>query len=92
MKRTKTISVAGLDAKEFPSLEDILAVVNGGRYGRFFLKRVKVDAEGRRDGLTQEGARVYGRLVSILYAVARLTDHDMEDAVETLDGITAEEC
>ena len=37
----KTISVDGLNRLEYPTLEDILAVVNGGKYEKFFLKRRK---------------------------------------------------
>jgi hypothetical protein len=99
MKGKKTISVGRLDKLEHPTLEDILAVVNGGKYDKFFLKRYKEFSDGSREYLTKKGGKVYGRLVSILYAVARCTGIDenynggytMEDVVEDLDDITKEE-
>lgn len=86
----KTISVGKLDKLEHPTLEDILAVVNGGKYEKFFLKRHKEFPDGSREYLTKKGGEVYGKLVSILYAVARCTGKT-EDVVEALDGITTEE-
>lgn len=90
MKR-RTISVDMLDKLENPTLEDILAVVNGGKYEKFFLKRRKEFPDGSREYLTKKGGEVYGRLVSILYAVARCTGITMEGIVEVLDDITTEE-
>lgn len=98
MKR-KTISVDRLDKLEHPTLEDILAVVNGGKYEKFFLKRHKEFPDGSREYLTKKGGEVYGRLVSILYAVAKCTGidkncnggHTTDDVVEVLDNITTEE-
>lgn len=98
MKR-RTISVDSLDNLEHPTLEDILAVVNGGKYEKFFLKRRKEFPDGSREYLTKKGGEVYGRLVSILYAVAKCTGIDedcnggytMASIVETLDDITKEE-
>lgn len=91
MKRRETISVDRLDKLEHPTLEDILAVVNRGKYEKFFLKRRKEFPDGSREYLTKKGGEVYGRLVSILYAVARCTGITTEDIVEVLDGITTEE-
>lgn len=95
----KAISVDMLDKLEHPTLEDILAVVNGGKYEKFFLKRCKEFPDGSREYLTKKGGEVYGKLVSILYAVARCTGvdenynggHTTEDVVEALDDITREE-
>lgn len=95
----KTISVDELGRLEHPTLEDILAVVNGGKYEKFFLKRRKEFPDGSREYLTKKGGEVYGRLVSILYAVASCTGidenynggHTTEDVVEALDDITREE-
>ena len=95
----KTISVDGLNRLEYPTLEDILAVVNGGKYEKFFLKRRKEFPDGSREYLTKKGGEVYGRLVSILYAVAKCTGiddnytggHTTDDVVEALDEITTEE-
>ena len=95
----RTISVYRLDRLEHPTLEDILAVVNGGKYEKFFLKRRKEFPDGSREYLTKKGGEAHGRLVSILYAVARCTGidenynggHTTEDVVEALDDITREE-
>ena len=95
----RTISVYRLDRLEHPTLEDILAVVNGGKYEKFFLKRRKEFPDVSREYLTKKGGEAYGRLVSILYAVARCTGidenynggHTTEDVVEALDDITREE-
>lgn len=98
----KTISADELGRLEHPTLEDILAVVNGGKYEKFFLERRKEFPDGSREYLTEKGGEVYGRLVSVLYAVARCTGidenynnydggHTMEDIVEALDDITKEE-
>jgi hypothetical protein len=95
----KKISVDKLDNLAHPTLEDILAVVNGGKYEKFFLKRHKEFPDGSREYLTKKGGEVYGRLVSILYAVAKCTGfnktynggHTMNDVVEALDDITTEE-
>lgn len=98
----KTISAGELGRLEHPTLEDILAVVNGGKYEKFFLERRKEFPDGSREYLTEKGGEVYGRLVSVLYAVARCTGidenynnydggHTMEDIVEDLDDITKEE-
>ena len=85
--KAKKITASALDKMETPTLEDILAVVNGGRYERFFLKRIKTYSDGSRNGLTRRGGKVYGDLVSLLYACARITGGDVEDIVETLDDI-----
>lgn len=98
-KHRKKISADALDRLEYPTLEDILAVVNGGKYEKFFLKRSKESPDGSREYLTRKGGETYGRLVSILYAVARCTGidedysggHATEDVVEALDDITREE-
>ena len=95
----KTISVDGRTRLEYPTLEDILAVVNGGKYAKFFLKRRKEFPDGSREYLTKKGGEVYGRLVSILYAVAKCTGiddnytggHTTDDVVEALDEITTDE-
>ena len=89
--KTKTITQPKLDALENPTLEDILAFVNGGKYDKFFLGRPKESPDGSRQYLTLKGGRVYGKLVSIIYACARLTGVD-EDMVETMDNIIAETC
>lgn len=79
-----------LDKIENPTLEDILACVNGGKYDKFFRSRPKEDIEGHREGLTKKGSQVYAKLISILYACARLTESNVESIVEELDQITDE--
>lgn len=79
-----------LDKIENPTLEDILACVNGGKYDKFFRSRPKEDTEGHREGLTRKGSQVYAKLISILYACARLTGSNVESIVEDLDNITDE--
>ncbi len=89
MKKTKkTITADKLDKLKYPTLEDILAVLNGGKYEKFFLSRPKIDADGHTEDLTAKGAKVYEKLTSILYACARLTGGEVENIVEELDTIT----
>lgn len=87
----KNIDRDGLERLKSPTLEDILAFVNGGKYEKFFLSKMKVDADGYRETMTKKGGRVYGDLVSILYACDRLAGddatHSVEDIVEDLDDI-----
>lgn len=86
------ITKEGLDSLKNPTLEDVLMFVNDGKYSPFFLKHPKEFKDGSREFLTRKGAKVYGKLVSILYACARLTDaDDVENVVETMDRIISEE-
>ena len=85
------ITTEKLDELKSPTLEDLLAVMNNGKYDKFFLRRPKEFPDGSRQFMTRKGSKMYGRLTSILYAVARLTDVSMAHAVETLDAITREE-
>lgn len=78
----------GQQTDSMDTLEDILQSL-GCR--KPFLKRMHVDADGHRQPFTIEGGEAYGKLISILYAVGRLTETDMEDAVETLDSIASSE-
>ena len=63
------------------------------------MKRRKEFPDGSREYLTKKGGEVYGRLVSILYAVAKCTGiddnytggHTTDDVVEALDEITTDE-
>jgi len=95
----KRITMEQLDAMENPTLEDILAFVNGGRYQKFFLKHPKAYRDGSVEVFTSAGGRVYGELTSLLYAVARLTrmseiykgEYNMGDVVEELDSIVHED-
>lgn len=84
------ITKEGLDSLKNPTLEDIMMFVNDGKYSPFFLQRPKVFKDGSKEFFTRKGAKVYGKLISILYACARLTDVDVEDIVETLDNIVSE--
>ena len=98
MERCKNITEDGLGRMKHPTLEDILAFLNGGRYRKFFLEQPKVFPDGSVREFTAAGSRIYGRLVSILYAVERLTQmtathedgYTIEDVVEELDSITHE--
>lgn len=84
------ITVEQLSSLKNPTLEDIMMLVNGGKYSPFFLQRPKVFKDGSREFFTRKGGKVYGKLVSILYACARLTDVNVEDIVETMDNIVSE--
>ena len=91
----KKITEEELDSKGWCSLEDILAFVNGGKYEKFYLSRPKEYSDGSRQFLTRKGAKVYGRLVSILYACARVCGDDdtsaaVNELVEELDSIINE--
>ena len=90
MKPRKKITKEKLDGREQPTLEDIMAFVNGGRYDKFFRDRPYEYRDGSREYLTIKGGKVYSKLVSILYACARLTGENAEDIVETMDDIISE--
>ena len=97
-RRRKTITAERLDAMKYPTLEDVLAFVNGGKYQKFFLKHPKVYRDGSAEVFTPAGARAYEGLTILLYAVDRLTcmtetyngGYDMNGVVEELDSITHE--
>lgn len=99
-RRNAPITVDELERKSAPTLEDILAFVNGGKYQKFFLKRPKVYHDGSVEEFTTAGARAYRKLVAILYAVDRVTQmtetykggYTIEGVVEELDSITRETC
>lgn len=91
----KKITVEQLDALKDPTLEDILALVNNGKYGKFFRDRPYEFSDGSRECMTLEGVRAYGRLTSILFACGGLAGNDelrasMCDIVDRLDGIAEE--
>lgn len=96
--RRRPITAKQLDEMKYPTLEDVLAFVNGGKYQKFFLKRPKTYPDGSCEVFTPAGARAYGKLTSLLYAVDRLTcmtetyggGYDMNGVVEELDSITHE--
>lgn len=98
--KRKTITTKQLDSKKCPTLEDILAFVNGGKYQKFFLKRPKVHPDGSVEEFTPAGSRTYKKLTSLLFAVDRLTQmtemynggYNMSGVVEELDLITHETC
>jgi hypothetical protein len=85
------ISQEQLNALPHPTLEDIMMFVNGGRYTPFFLNKPKRFKDGSKNCFTRAGAKVYSKLISIIYACARLTNEDVESLVETLDNIADEE-
>ena len=70
------------------TLEDILNMLGSKNP---FLEKVKVDNDGHKQLFTETGAISYQRLIEVLYAVGELTGTDMENIVETLDGIANEE-
>lgn len=81
-----------LDGIKNPTLEDILIALNGGKNEKMFLKHVQRDDDGYvTKTFTVKGAKLYGALTSILFAVGRLTGDRTEDTVETLDEIANEE-
>jgi hypothetical protein len=86
-----SISQKQLDALPHPTLEDILMFLNGGRNTPFFLKKPKRFSDGSKECLTRAGARTYSKLISIIYACARLTNENVESMVETLDHIVGQE-
>lgn len=96
--RQRTITAERLDGIAYPTLEEVLAFVNGGKYQKFFLKRPKVYPDGSCEEFTPAGARAYKKLICLLYAVSRLTrmdetydkGYDMHDVVEELDSIVHE--
>lgn len=97
-ERRRTITAEQLDAMKYPTLEDILAFVNGGKYQKFFLKHPKTYPDGSCEEFTPAGGRAYGGLTTLLYAVDRLTQmtetygggYDMNGVVEELDAIAHE--
>ena len=91
----KKITAEQLDVLKDPTLEDILALVNNGKYGKFFRDRPYEFGDGSRECMTLKGIRAYIRLTSILFACGRLVGNDelrasMYDIVERLDGIAEE--
>lgn len=97
-RRRRNITAERLDAVKYPTLEDVLAFMNGGKYQKFFLKHPKTYPDGSCEAFTPAGARAYGRLTSLLYAVDRLTQmtetynggYDMNGVIEELDLIVHE--
>lgn len=97
-RRKVSITVDELERKSAPTLEDLLAFVNGGKYHKFYLKKPKVHPDGSVEEFTTVGARAYRKLITILYAVDTLTQmtethnggYTIGDVVEELDSITHE--
>ena len=92
----KRITKKELDSRGWVALEDILAFVNGGKYDKFFRDSPRAFKDGSKEYLTRRGASAYGRLVSILYACARVVGNDetsasVEELVEELDDVITEE-
>lgn len=88
----KTKCFKKLDEIKNPCLESILIALNGGKKEKMFLKHVQRDKDGYvTKTFTRKGARLYGDLTSLLFAVGRLTGADTEDIVETLDSIANED-
>ena len=88
-RKKKRISVGGLSPEKHPTLEDIMAFVNGGKYERFFLSKPKIFPDGSQKDMTAKGQKVYSALINILYACANLTGEDeVEQIVSELDDIT----
>ena len=88
----RKITAERLDSFGNPTLEDILAFMNGGKYDKFFRSRPYVFKDGSKEHLTVKGAKMYRRLISIIFACARAVGNDKimnsaEELVEELDGI-----
>ena len=94
----RKITVERLDSLGNPTLEDILAFLNGGKYEKFFLIHPREFPDGSRKFMTRKGGKLYGKLTSLVYAVARCTNvdrdyergHTTEDVVEILDDIVGD--
>ena len=66
------------------TLEDILNTLGSKKP---FLDKIIIDEDGGRQPFTKGGAKAYGKLTEILYAIGELTNTDMNDIVEELDSI-----
>lgn len=99
-QRGRTVTAERLDATKYPTLEDVLAFIDGGKRRKFFLERPKACHDGSVEVFTPVGGRAYRRLTSLLCAVDRLTQmtetynggYDMDGVVEELDSIAHESC
>lgn len=88
-----------LDEMPRPTLEDILAFVNGGNYDQFFLPEPVTLEDGSQEVFTEIGAEAYNHLTALLYAVDRCTDmsstyiggYTVNDMVERLDEMRLEQ-
>ena len=72
-----------------PTLEDLLAFVNNGKYDRFFLKRPRESPDGSRETFTKKGGKLYDDLVTLVYAIARCVG-STDDVVKRLDEIAGD--
>lgn len=92
----RKVTVERLDSLGNPTLEDILAFVNGGKYDKFFRSRPYVFKDGSKEYLTVKGVKMYCRLISIIYACVSAVGsskiaNSVERLVEELDRIAEEE-
>lgn len=69
------------------ALEDIYAMLNGGKYDKFFLDRIRTDSDGQRHGLTKKGEKIHSKLVNLLYACSKVSCIGVDDIVDELDNI-----
>jgi hypothetical protein len=88
----RKVTVERLDSFGNPTIEDILAFVNGGKYGKFFRSRPYVFKDGSKEYLTVKGSKLYRRLISTIYACVRAVGNEkiansVEGLVEELDRI-----
>ena len=78
-----------------PALEDVLAILNGGKYEKFFLDRPREYPDGSKKYLTRKGAKLYRLLTSLLENISKITAVDevfrggysTGDVIEELDEI-----
>lgn len=77
-----------------PTLEDIMAVVNGEVYQDFFKESPQRREDGGIDPFTRKGAKVYNDLCYVLRGAAKLAGcggQEVERIIERLDGIADSE-
>jgi len=78
--------------QKFPSLEVLLATVNGGKKAKFYLKCVREDSRGELHPFTKKGEKVYEDLKYILRGAAILTDtgkDEIEKIISLMDDVAS---
>lgn len=92
-KKRRRITATQFNRMKVKTLDDILALVNGGRYDGFIRKRPKVidgNTAWTESCFTKAGEDAYATLCEILFAVGELLSveayRSIEDAVCELDN------
>lgn len=68
------------------TLEDILQVLGSKKP---FLAECEIDIEGHKQPFTKSGSKAYSKLTEILYCIGNITGTNMDDVIEELDSIAA---